>query len=87
MKIKGIVIWGHSNCWSVMGLYRELIRASGLPAIIPLWRVPKDATCFNTVRQSTGFRSDEFSDLPMMSRLDTWRVSGMHYLEALEIVG
>ena len=72
MKIKGIVIWGHSNCRSVMGLYRELIRASGLPAIIPLWRVPKDATCFNTVRQGTGFRSDEFSDLPMMGAGDDY---------------
>lgn len=70
MKISGIVIWGHSNCRSVMGLYRELIRESGLPAIIPLWRVPKDATCFNTVRQGAGFRSDEFSDLPMMGAGD-----------------
>lgn len=67
MKIKGIVIWGHSNCRSVMGLYRELIRVSGLPAIIPLWRIPKDGDLFGAVRQGTGFRGNEFQDLPIIA--------------------
>lgn len=67
MKMKGIVIWGHSNCRSVMGLYRELIRESGLPAIIPLWRIPKDGDLFGAVRQGTGFRCDEFEDLPIIA--------------------
>lgn len=65
--MRGVVIWGHSNCRSVMGLYRELIRESGLPAVIPLWRIPKDGDPFGAVRQGTGFRCDEFKDLPIIA--------------------
>ena len=58
--MKGIVIWAHSVCRSVMALYREMGRSAGCPVKIVLWKAPP---VDGGSRVKIGFRSDEFADL------------------------
>lgn len=82
--MKGIVIWAHSTCRSVMGLYRELIKVAGVPAVITLWRYPKDGCAKSAVRLGSGFRMDEFSDLPLVPIGDDYEKCRQFLLEHKE---
>lgn len=55
--MKGLVIWAHSYCRSVLAFYRGLGKAWNVPLKIYIWK--KNAT----LRTKIGFTEDEFSDL------------------------
>lgn len=61
--MKGLVIWAYSDCRSVMATYRALMAAANCPTLLVLLHGDADH-CGLDLRIQTGFREDEFSDVP-----------------------
>jgi len=78
--MKGIVIWSQSNCRSTMAVYREMIRALKVPALITLWHYNK-CKSDKDIREQIGFSHDEFSDLPIEPVGEDWN-RGLSILES-----
>lgn len=72
--MKGLVIWAQSDCRSMMGLYRALIRVVGVPVVVAV-RDYKD----KGQRHKVGFRHDEFGDIQVVN-------IGEDYKKGLEIL-
>lgn len=68
--MKGLVIWAHSNCRSMMGVYAALVKALKCPVVIALWESPV-AGC-QGLRDRVGFSSSEFSEIEMLSVGENW---------------
>ena len=72
----GLVIWAHSVCRSVMGVYRAMGELMGVPLIVALWH-PRP--CDGGSRVKAGFRVDEFADMQFVD-------IGENYEKGLELL-
>lgn len=55
--MKGLLVWAHSYCRSVLGFYRGLGKAWNVPLKVCIWK--ENAA----LRTNVGFTEDEFSDM------------------------
>ena len=56
--MKGMIIWAQSDCRSMMGLYRALIKALDVPVMIAVRDFKAESQ-----RQKVGFKHEEFNDI------------------------
>ena len=75
--VNGVVIWAESDCRSMMGIYRELIRQLPCPVLVALYRKKGK----NDLREKTGFSHEEFDDIPMIEVGEDWN-KGLELLDS-----
>lgn len=63
--MKGLLVWSQSSCRSVMGLYRALGGALGVPVEVAVWFYKKNKNYVDN-RNAVGFCGDEFSDMTVI---------------------
>lgn len=78
--MKGLIIWAYSECRSMMGLYREMIRQADFPIRIAPYH-HHTFKGYHTVRTATGFCADEFADVPMIPVGENRKI-GLEILDA-----
>lgn len=71
--MKGLVIWAYSECRSMMGLYRALQQFAPFPVVIATYH-HHSFKGFHSVRTTTGFSLDEFSDASVIPVGENWDV-------------
>ena len=74
--MKGVIIWAQSDCRSMMGLYRALIKEFGVPVVIAVRDFKAESQ-----RQKVGFKHEEFNDLEITVIGDDYQ-KGIRLLDA-----
>ena len=70
--MKGLVIWAHSDCRSMMGLYRAIKAQLSCPIVMASW-MRQDSNGCVSARRELGFSKEEFSDIKMIHVGEDWR--------------
>ena len=77
--MKGLVIWAHSDCRSMMGVYAALIKELKCPVVVALWSYCKTKGQ-STNRSRVGFKADEFAEIPRINVGEDW-AAGLKILD------
>ena len=69
--MNGLVIWTHSDCRSMMGVYRAIIEQLDTHVVMASWSI-QDGENKISSRRRLGFNRDEFSDIELIPVGENW---------------